>query len=82
MKCGPVTKIVKRNMVTSKKNLTLMSCSQIVASLLFFQYMSNLKQSGSRILHSWSVIPTFWLTVTFYLVKTENRTKKSLRQLS
>ena len=31
---------------------------------------------------AWSVILTFSIIATFYLTKTENRTKKSLTQLS
>ena len=42
--------------------------------LLFFQFMADLKQSGSQILDSWSVKHIFSLIVTFYLTKTENRT--------
>ena len=74
MKLGPVTKLDKRNMETSKK-LTMASCRQIVTSLSF------LEQSGSRIPEAWSVKFTFSLTVTFYLTQNENRTKKSLTQL-
>ena len=44
--------------------------------------MENLEQSGSRIPNAWSVKLTFWLRVTFYLRKTENRTKTFPTQLS
>ena len=37
--------------------------------------MANLEKSGSKILDAWSVKLTFSLTVTFYITKTENRTK-------
>ena len=47
-------------------------------SLSFLQYMTNLEQSESQIRNAWSLVPTFLLIVTFYLTKTENRTKKSL----
>ena len=51
-----------------------------------FLFMANLERSGRRIPEAWStkLIPEAWskkqfsLTVTFYLTKTENRTKKSL----
>ena len=43
-----------------------------------FQNMVNLEQSRSRIPDSWSVKLTYSLRVTFYLTKTEKRTKKSL----
>ena len=44
--------------------------------------MANLEQFGNQIQDAWSVILKFSLTVTFYVTKTENRTKKSLTQLS
>ena len=58
------------------------SYRQVVTSLSFFGFMVNLEQSGSRIPDAWSVLLTFTLTVTFYLTTTENRTRKSLTQLS
>ena len=70
----PVSKLDKRNTTTSKK-LAMTSCRQIVTSLSFFQFMTNLEQSGSRILDAWSVKLTFSLMVTFYITKTENRTE-------
>ena len=48
-----------------------MSCQKIVTSLPFFQFTANLEQFGSLIPDAWSV------KVTFYLIKTENGTKKS-----
>ena len=60
----------------------MMSCWQIVTSLSFFQLMADLEQSERQILGSWSVKVTFSLIVFFHLTKTENRTKKSLTQLS
>ena len=64
MKLGPVTKLDKRNKATS----------QIVTSLLFFQFMAILEESKSRIFDALAVKFTFSLTVTFYLTKPENRT--------
>ena len=58
------------------------SSRQIVASLPFFQFMANLEQSRSWIQDEWSVKLTFFLIVTVYVTKTENRTEKSLTQLS
>ena len=81
MKLGPVTKLGKGNTATSKK-FTMTSCQQIVMSLLFFRLTANLEQRGSPILDAWSVKRTISLTVTFYLAKNENMTKKSLTQLS
>ena len=80
MKLGPVTKLDKSNKRTSEK-LMMALCRQIAASLLFFQFMANLEQTGSRIPDAYSAKLTFSLTVTFYLTKTENRTKKFLTQL-
>ena len=50
--------------------------------IVVFQFMANLEQSRSRILDAQSVKHTFSLPATFYLTKTENRTKKSQSQLS
>ena len=80
MKIGPITKIDKRNTATSK-NITMTSSRQILTSLSFFQFMANLEQSGSQIPDAWSVKLTFSLTVAFYLLKNESRTKKFLTQL-
>ena len=81
MKLGPVTKIGKRNTETLKK-MAMTSCRQILTSLPFFRVEANLKKSGNRIPNAWSVKLTFSLTTTFYLTKTEKRTKKSLTQHS
>ena len=53
------------------------SCQKIVTLLSFLQFMANLEQSGSRIPDAESVKFIFSLIVTFYITKTENRTKKS-----
>ena len=81
MKLGPVNNRYKKNKTTSK-NFDGDVMSKIVTSFSFFQFMANLEQSGSRIPGAWSMELTFSLTITFYLAKTENRTKKSLTQLS
>ena len=60
----------------------MISCQQIMTSFLFFPFMANLEQSGSRIPEAQSVKLIFSLIVTFYLTKTENRIKISLSQLS
>ena len=82
MKLGPVTKLYKRNMATSKKLTMASPCQKIVKLLSFSRFMANLEQSGNRIPDAWSVDLKFSSTVTFYLTKTERRTKKSLTQLS
>ena len=51
-------------------------------SVLFFQFTANLEQSGSRIPDARPVKFMFSLIVTFYVTKTENRTKKFVTQLS
>ena len=60
----------------------MMSCRKIVMSLSFFGFLANLEQSGGRIPDTESAEVMFSVTVTFGLTKTENRTKKSLKQLS
>ena len=49
MKLGSVTTIDKRNTATSKK-FDETSYRQVVTSLSFFRFMTNLQPSGSRIL--------------------------------
>ena len=48
--------------------------------IAIFQFLAYLEQSGSGIPDVESVKLTFSLTITFYLPKSENRTKKSLTQ--
>ena len=70
MKLGPVTKLDKRNKTTSKKfedDFMSANCDVI---------------DGGRIPDADSVKLTFSLTVTFYLTKRENITKKYFTQLS
>ena len=81
MKLRPVTKLEKRNKTTSKK-IDLTSYRKIVTSLSFFGILPNLEQSGGRIPDTESAEVMFSVIVTFRLTKTENRTKKSLTQLS
>ena len=56
--------------------------SEILTPLSFFQFTGNLQQSGSRIRDLYPVRLIFLLTVSFYISKTENRTKKCLTQFS
>ena len=74
MKLRLLTKLDKRNKTKSKK-LTLKSLS-------FFRLLANLEQSGGQIPDTESAKVMFSVIVTFCLTKTENRTKKSLTQLS
>ena len=79
-KLGPVTKLDKRKQLP--KYSTMMSCRKIVTSSLFFGFLANLEQSGGRIPNTKPAKVTFQLIVTFCLRKTENRTIKSITQLS
>ena len=81
MKLGPVTKFDKRNKATSK-NMMLTSCRKFVTSLSFFGFLANLEQFGGQIPDTESAKVMFSVIVTTCLTKTENRTKKSLTQLS
>ena len=58
------------------------SLQKIVTSLSFFLFVANLEQSRSRIPDAWSVTLSFSKIVTFYLTKTENKTEKSVTELS
>ena len=58
------------------------SCQKIVTSLSFSGFLANLEQSGWRIPDTESAKAMLSVIVTFCLKKTENRTKKSLTQLS
>ena len=80
MNLGPVTKLDKRNK-TSKK-IDDESCRKIVTSLSFSGFLANLELSGGRIPETEPAKVMFSVIVTFCLTKTENRTKKSLTQLS
>ena len=50
--------------------------------IIIFPIYGQFGAMGNRIMNAWTVQPTFSLIVTFYLTNTENRTKKSLTQLS
>ena len=58
------------------------SCQKIVTSLSFFRLLANLEQSGDWTQDTESAKVMFSVIATFCLTKTENRTKKSLTQLS
>ena len=73
-KLVPVTKLVKRNK-TASKNLTMTSFREIVISLPFFQFTANLESSDFVRVVGKLMFPS---TVTFYIIKTENKIKKSL----
>ena len=81
MKLETVTKLYKGKTATSK-NMTMMLCRKIMTPFAFFQLMANLEQFGSQIPEVGSLKLTLSLLVIFYLKKTENKTKKSLTQLS
>ena len=62
--------------------LTMTSFRGIATSLSFFGIFVNLEQSGDRIPDTESAKVMLSVITTFCLTKTENRTKKSLTQLS
>ena len=64
-----LTREIKRRQKKLVDNAMSVNCNVIV----FFQFMANLKQSGSRIPNAKSVKLTFSLTVSFYLTKTEKQ---------
>ena len=81
MKLGPVTKLDKRNKIISKNivvEVMLENCDVIVIFLTFGQFEAVQRpDSGQRVRKF-----MFSVIVAFCLTKTENRTKKSLTQLS
>ena len=79
MKLGPVTTRDKRNKMISKRfgnDVMLANYNVIVFSDLWPIW------SNSQITNAKSIKLTFSLRATFYLTKTENRTKKFLTQFS
>ena len=56
--------------------------SKNVMWLLFFGFLANLEKSGGHIQNTESAKVMFSVTVTFSLTETENKTQKSLTQLS
>ena len=80
-KLGPVTKLDKRKISTSKKfNVDLMSENYDV--IVIFGFLANLEQSGDRIPDTESAKVMFSVIGTICLTKSSNRTKKSPAQLS
>ena len=53
--------------------MTITSCQYAVTPLSFFQIITNLEPSRSRIRDVESVKLTFFLKVTFYLTNTLNK---------
>ena len=81
MKLGPLTKLDKRNKRMSKKiddDVMSANCDVIIVFPIYGQFGAIRKPDSERM----SVKLTFSLIVTFYLTKTENRTKKPLTQFS
>ena len=77
MKVGPVTKLDQRNKKFDD-DVRSKNCDVIV----IFGFLANMEQSGGRIPDTKSAKVTFPLIVTLCLRKTENRTIKSITQLS
>ena len=75
VKLRPVTKIDRRKTARSKQEQKIYDfMSAIVTSLLFFFIYSQFEALPVKL--------TFSLIASFYLTKTENRTKKSVAELS
>ena len=81
MKLEPVSKLDKKNKTTQKK-IDNDVMSKIVTSSPFFAFLSNLEQSGGRILDTEGAKVLFSVIVTISLTKTQNRTEKSPTQVS
>ena len=78
MKLRAVTKLDRRNKTTSKNfdnDVISGSCDVIVSFWIFGQF-------GARIPDMECAKVMFSVIVTFFLTKTENKTKNSLTQLS
>ena len=78
MKLGPVTKLDKKNTTTSK-----ILHGNIMAANHNVKF--DLEETGGQVPDAWAVILTFSLIATFstfYLKNFENRTKKSITQIS
>ena len=72
MKLVPVTELDKRNTILSKN----------YDVFVIFQFMVIWDQFESKIPDAWSIILKFsWIKI-FHITKIENKTKKSLKQLS
>ena len=76
MKSGPVSKIDKKYN-GNENDVMSANCDIIVISQIYDQFGSFCKPNSGRM-----VLLAFSLKVTLNLTKTENRTKKSLTQLS
>ena len=73
MTLGSVTEHDKRNTAKSKK-LMMMPCQDHCGTLSFFQFTTNLEQSGSWIPEAWSLKLTDPLIAFIYLTIIENKT--------
>ena len=76
MKLGPVSKLGKRN--TTKIDSDVMLANVVVKFLTYDKFGAIWKLDPG----AWSVKLTFSLIVTFYVIKTENKSEQSLTQLS
>ena len=77
MKLGPITKLDKENKKMSKNfdnDIISAKCDVIVIFPIFDQFGAIRKPFHFH--------RTFSSTIIFYFIKTENRTKKSLTQIS
>ena len=77
MKLGPVIKIDKRDKAISN-DVMKVNCDVIVIFLIYGQFLA-IRKPDSGLIVSKTYIS---LILTYYLTKTENKTKKSLAQFS
>ena len=81
MEFGPVNKLVKKNTATSKKfddHVMPTNCHVIVFFPIYGKSAATRKPGSGRMV----IKLTFLLPISFDFTKTENRTRKSLTQLS
>ena len=81
MNLGPVTKLDKKNKTTSKEfdDHVMSEKCDVIAIFPIYGLFGAIRKPNSGCI---ACQLTFSLTVAFYFTKTENRTKKSLTQLS
>ena len=81
MKLGPVTKLDKRNKIMPEKfDDNVMS--ENFGVITIFPIDGQFRAIQKPVSGTWSVKRIFSLIAIFYIIKTENKTKKSLTQLS
>ena len=81
MKLGPVTELDKINTVPSR-NFTMVSCQELSHQCpTYGKFAVNPEAGFIKLELLWFIKLIFSLTITFYLMKTENKTTKPQTQL-